>query len=148
MLHLAPWPRFWLETHSSYTEETRDINININKLLHWVSETHPAQCRLLITLRTTLQRREMECRQAKENRRGLECLQFSDTHLFNSEALTQGTVQGVPLASEARSVAYLQVFPPLGGSLDSQILWRCLAIGFGVKENEASSSQLISVGRS
>lgn len=66
----------------------------------------------------------------------------------NSEVLTQGTVQGVPLASDARSVAYLQVFPLLGGSLDSQILWRCLAIGFGVKENEASSSQLISVGPS
>lgn len=31
MLHLAPWSQFGLVTHSPYSEQTHDVNINIYK---------------------------------------------------------------------------------------------------------------------
>lgn len=76
--------------------------------------------------------------------------QLRGTCLFRSEVLIHGTVQDVLLASEARSMASLQVPPLLNGSKGTS--WgqpgsaTMLTIGFGVKGDEASPLQLINVG--
>lgn len=53
-------------------------------------------------------------------------------------------------AQRTRSMASLRVSPPVNGSKqtgwDSQTLGQCSAIGFGVRGDEASPSQLIIVG--